>query len=235
MNGLLFDNVQVKLAPKSLQLTSVWKKRTPSGVPIVHDTKLVKEVYSYLKTVENPILLDVGASVGSFAFLGVALPTLWVTACEPNPVARRLLALNVQLNGLGKRVKILPFALMDNDGTATLKIPAEPHRAGMATLGTPRRFRGGTTVQVATRRMDGLGLGPVDLIKIDAEGADLFVLRGGEQFIKQHRPTILVEAYEPNTAQFDYRPSTIRSQLNHWGYSCRKKGKEDLWATPRPR
>jgi FkbM family methyltransferase len=192
MNGILFDNVQVKLAPKSARLTGAWTGRTPNGVPIAHDSKLIKAVYSHLKTIENPIMLDVGASVGSFALLGVALPTLWVTAFEPNPAARRLLAINAQLNGLERRVKILPYALMDKDGTATLKVPAEPHRVGMATLGKPKRFSGGKGVKVATHRMDGLDMGPVHFIKIDAEGADLFVLRGGERFIKRHRPVILV-------------------------------------------
>jgi predicted O-methyltransferase YrrM len=59
----------------------------------------------------------------------------------------------------------------------------------------------------------------VDLIKIDTEGCELFVLLGGEQLIRQHHPGILMEFEERNTAQFGYHPNEIVRLLDSWGYS----------------
>jgi len=226
MNGILFDNVTVKLVPESFAVTSTWK----GG--IAYDSPLVKAVHDYLKDIENPVLLDVGASVGSFALLGVALPTLWVTAFEPNPVAARILGRNVQLNGLEPRVKIMTCALWSEDGKATLTVPDDPIKAGLATIGQAKRFTEGHKVTVEARKLDGIvGMEHVDFIKVDAEGAELFILKGGERFIKAHRPVILAEYYKPNTMQFSYEPKAIKDLLTSWGYSGHKRGKEDLWMT----
>ena len=68
----------------------------------------------------------------------------------------------------------------------------------------------------------------VDFIKIDTEGAELFVLRGGLETIKKHRPAVLCEYWAPNTAQFGYHPDAITSLMETLGYTSRKVGEEDV-------
>jgi hypothetical protein len=48
---------------------------------------------------------------------------------------------------------------------------------------------------------------PIDFIKLDCEGYELFALRGGEQLLKRWRPCVLVEQ-KPGRAQKFGLPET---------------------------
>lgn len=54
----------------------------------------------------------------------------------------------------------------------------------------------GRTVQVRRRRLDGFGLEPVAVIKIDAEGHEIEVLNGCQSLVERDRPSFLIEAEE---------------------------------------
>jgi FkbM family methyltransferase len=51
--------------------------------------------------------------------------------------------------------------------------------------------------------VEGLGLKRVDVIKIDAEGAEVQVLKGGVKTIMRFRPFIVVEVRNRNIDQFE--------------------------------
>jgi FkbM family methyltransferase len=62
--------------------------------------------------------------------------------------------------------------------------------------------------------LDSLGLAP-DFLKIDAEGAELHILRGGEQTIRKHRPCMLVECHNHIVAGIE---RACRELLSKWDY-----------------
>jgi hypothetical protein len=78
-------------------------------------------------------------------------------------------------------------------------------------------------VEVAVDTIDALidrtGVTRLDFIKIDTEGAELHVLRGGERTIKEFRPAILVEIEARHTARYDYAPADVVEWLLHRGYT----------------
>ena len=126
----------------------------------------------------------------------------------------------------------MPYAVSDATGTATLQIPVNSFYSGLATIGDLQRMETGKLIQVETYHLDGLYLGRVDLIKIDTEGAELLVLRGGEHTIKKFMPDILLEYCALNTHQFGYKPEEIITLLRSWGYKhFDREGGDDLWAT----
>ena len=63
-----------------------------------------------------------------------------------------------------------------------------------------RHSRGSESISVPMTSVDAFvtsrGIGHVDVIKIDVEGYDGYVLKGAVETIKNHRPTIFVE-YDP--------------------------------------
>jgi FkbM family methyltransferase len=77
-----------------------------------------------------------------------------------------------------------------------------------------RRF-----VRVPLRRLDsiaeGFGLRRVDVIKINAEGAEIQVLNGGVKTITRFRPFIVVEVRNRNINQF-------KQIMEDLGYFCKK-------------
>jgi FkbM family methyltransferase len=95
-----------------------------------------------------------------------------------------------------------PYALSDRNGDATLNVPSIGNVAltGWASLGEPGLEKADRidSVAVPCRRLDSLGLEelPVDFIKIDVEGHELAVLRGGATCISRWRPWFIIEAWE---------------------------------------
>src|SRR5205823_1388212 len=100
---------------------------------------------------------------------------------------------NLQLNDL-VNVEMVEAAASDEQGTATLFLAADPafhsisHVDAVPVAGT-------TTVQTTTLDIlwrDG-GMPTVSLLKIDAEGAEMDILRGASELLARDHPAILIE------------------------------------------
>ena len=126
--------------------------------------------------------VDVGANNGYFAILAGQRvgPEGTVVAVEPNPAAVARLQRNVQLNHLEGTVRILPVALGDTNGEATLYVST--FEDGWASL---EAFRGsGPPIPVRVSTLDG-ALDPQEslFLKVDTEGTEPRVLRGMENLL----------------------------------------------------
>ena len=58
----------------------------------------------------------------------------------------------------------------------------------------------------------------IDFIKIDVEGAELFVLKGAIQLLKKFSPKLLIEIHGPFLHSFGYTVSDLFQFLNELGY-----------------
>jgi FkbM family methyltransferase len=67
------------------------------------------------------------------------------------------------------------------------------------------------TVPVRLVSIDSLSLGRIDLIKIDVEGMELDVLRGGKESIEKFRPLLFIEKIKTNEQH-------LRALLESWKY-----------------
>lgn len=124
-------------------------------------------------------IVDVGANVGMYTLHGAAAvgPAGAVHAFEPTPDVATLLADNVQLNGFRESgvVTVHRSAVADEPGEAALAVYADNN--GHNTLYP--KAEGDQTVTVAVTTLDEALVGaPVDVVKIDVEGAELRVLQG---------------------------------------------------------
>jgi FkbM family methyltransferase len=220
---LIKGKPSVTLATATLSAGGSWTKTA------VYDPALIQFFYVQMKAIARPRIADVGAGTGSFALLPVFHTAAQVVAYEPNPEIREILEQNIRLNKLEARVRASAYAISNQTGMETLKIPEQ---SGMACLGRPRRFFSWDEVDVTVRRLDDVWDGRLDILKIDTEGCELMVLEGARGIIAQYHPSILTEYNRANTQQFGYQPERIKEFLREMGYkSFIRVGKEDLWIT----
>lgn len=143
---------------------------------------------------EGGVAIDVGANAGMYS-TQFARYAAAVHAFEPNPLCLRQLA-----RALPGRVTVHACALSDHAGKATLRF--DPQNTGIGTIEQANRLNNNEgikqieTAEVEIRMLDSFGFTDVGLIKIDAEGHEEAVLRGGGETLARSRPSVLVEIEE---------------------------------------
>ncbi len=135
--------------------------------------------------------VDVGANAG-FWTLAMARHSRRVLAIEPIPEIAAELVRRVPAH-----VRVLACALSDREGTAALRIPADAGRATIEAANPLGDVSVERVLRVPLRRLDGLDLeAPLGFVKIDVEGHELAVCRGGAERLAADRPALVVEAEE---------------------------------------
>jgi FkbM family methyltransferase len=179
---------------------------------------------------QGDICFDVGANVGSVAtfFARIVTPSGCVIAFEPIFAVYRNLCKQVQDDPYMKAPIIaLPVGLSDVSGSGTISVPDGD--SGLGSLASSDIWRtihaAGT---VTTHVCDFTTLDSVladeryprpDFIKIDVEGAELRVLRGGlDAFQRGFRPLMLIELFAPWQRAFGYGPWDVLGFLANLGY-----------------
>lgn len=174
-----------------------------------------------LRSVIQPgdAVFDVGANKGGYlACLARAVGRQGlVVAFEPIPsLAARLSTATHQLRW--EHVEICAAAASDSDGKAMLATPEGTNHweSSLEHNAAP----GATTQEVATVRLDRylgqLGNRPLSAIKIDVEGHESAVIRGGRELLKQHSPLLIVEVEARHRPDRD--PTIFFSEMAAIGY-----------------
>ena len=138
--------------------------------------------------------LDVGAHVGTYTW-SCGRKALHTYAVECSPVAFCHLAANVALHGLAEKVTLLQLALGDHEGEAELYVRSVDggcNGVKRLTSGEPSPSR---TVKIT--RLDTLDIRvPIGFVKLDVEGSEREVLRGGVETPRRNGfPPILFESW----------------------------------------
>jgi FkbM family methyltransferase len=136
-------------------------------------------------------VLDIGANIGYYSLLASRLagPAGRVLAFEPNSENCRLLLLSAAMNG-ADNLELLPVGLDERRGWSYFSTALGTN--GCLRPGGPALADGsGFVVPVFT--LDELTDGPVDLIKIDVEGAEHRVFTGARRILAEQRPIIFTE------------------------------------------
>jgi FkbM family methyltransferase len=166
------------------------------------------------------VVLDVGANVG----ISAMMMARWcgseghIYAFEPSPIAKKLLAEHLRLNGLAERVTICGSALSDTEGTATFFASGI---SGKSALSDANISQGVETVKVPVTTIDAYcqakKIRP-SLIKIDVEGFEFNVLNGARNTLKENRPSILVELHPMFWFALGIDSGWAESQLRELNY-----------------
>ena len=145
---------------------------------------------------EGDIFIDIGANIGCYTLLAAKLVGQKgkVIAFEPVSNVFERLKYNVELNN-AKNIELNCKAVYSGSGTINLFLACSDN-LGMASV-FHHDAENGITEKVETVSMDNYilttKLNRVDFIKIDVEGAELFVLRGMKMVLETLRPVIIME------------------------------------------
>lgn len=153
------------------------------------------------------VCYDIGANIGFFSTIAGRLvgSAGEVFAFEPFPASARQTALNAELNGFAN-VTVIQTAVSDRTGAATLQIGggSATHRLGAADSGG---------IDVPVINIDEwraeTGATTPSVVIIDAEGAEVDILRGMASTIRESRPVILCEVHWLGQAFDEYVAEAI--------------------------
>lgn len=163
----------------------------------------------------NSVIIDVGANIGSFTlFMAKQHPDCLVYAFEAQRIKSYQLAGNIYLNNL-ENVFVEQVALTDSDTKQLSFVIADKHSNGASRLQSEANqtyFTGEKIVAVPARRLDDYlyDTKPVSLIKIDVEGHEENVIRGGRETILKYKPIILFNSWD-----FDWAKAKQNSLMNY--------------------
>jgi len=179
---------------------------------------------------EGRVFLDVGAHIGYFSLKAAARvgKTGRVLAFEPNPETLRLLRDNVDASH-ARNVVVEPIACTDREQTLTL-FAAPIENTGASSLAranadvaigeTPRAFTvRGRPIDDVVRE---LNLTRVDVVKIDVEGAEGYVLRGAVDTLKRFHPKVIMEMDPDHLANMQTTVEDLVSIMKTAGYNRSK-------------
>ncbi|WP_347108235.1 FkbM family methyltransferase [Paenarthrobacter sp. S56] len=134
------------------------------------------------------LVIDVGANIGNHSLYFAGVCGADVIAFEPLPIAFEVLQRNVRANSLEPNIEVRQVAV----GAAPAKAKLE--KLDLANVGATS-FSVDTEGDFEVSSLDAESINrQVALIKVDAEGMDLQVLRGAAELIARDRPILAVEA-----------------------------------------
>lgn len=156
------------------------------------------------------VVFDVGANVGAWTQMlldqvpAARAEALEVHAFEPVASTMQTLRGNLARHPRADRVRLVPAALSDADGTMDM---FEVEANGTTNSLYPDPFVQTRRVPIQTQRADSYcaehGIDRVHLLKVDAEGHDFSVLQGAERLFREERVMV---------AQFEYNHRWVYSR-----------------------
>ena len=155
--------------------------------------------------------LDIGANVGQYTLRMAELvgESGRVIALEPIPDTFALLAENVR-HFPHSNVSVLNSAASDRTAALGMEIPRWSD--GMENYYQAHIVRGAAALTILGIAIDSLRLPPIRLVKIDAEGHELAVLRGMRALVARDHPVLIVETSSADTTEL----------LRSWDYSVER-------------
>jgi FkbM family methyltransferase len=183
---------------------------------------LCERIIGDLENSEQKVFLDIGANIGLMTLSVLArVQNTKVYAFEPGPMQAGFLEKTITENKLSEKVTLYRKALGESAGEATFFVHdgSDIAKDGFKNTG---RGEGGHEITVSVETLDNwwkaAGEPKAVAVKIDTEGAELFVLKGGKEFLSTVKPVLYLEIEPSNLAAYPYAAADIVRFLNSVDY-----------------
>lgn len=199
----------------------------------IWEKKQLNYFYNLVDNNKKVNIVDIGASVGLYSLYAKYLPNSQFYSFEPYKFTYDILNDNIKLNNI-TNVKTYNIGLSDKIGKSILNVCLSGD--GLNTMGSnPLRFNDINPIEIETNTLDNIFYNnniKVDFIKIDTEGWEYYILKGGEKTIKTFKPIIQLEYNETNMKQCDIKPEQLLNYINELGYKQYNIINEELIIIP---
>jgi FkbM family methyltransferase len=178
-----------------------------------HGSTSTVEIHICATLLQNtpvPVIFDVGANIGTWTTWAARFwPHGTIHAFEPQHQVFQMLCGNCAINNL-YNVHAHNVALGNQNTTITVNEPdyfIQQDFGRFSLLHDHRVKDSGRSMMVQIETLDLImekfAVPKIDLIKIDAEGMDIMVLRGALETIKTHAPFIFMEHHDTHESYAD--------------------------------
>ncbi len=188
-------------------------------------------------------VVEVGANVGYYTIEMARLvgPEGSILALEANPTLTALIEASADFNGF-RNVEVRQCAASDVEGRLEFIVSRRNSGGGHLGFGYGDPGADKTAIEVDSVRLDSITEGPTRLLRLDAEGSEILILRGAERLLQQ--PDIII-CMEWDVYQMGSRGDVpaLTAWLGGQGFKAWRiepRGKtaapvpRDLWLTPLP-
>ena len=184
-----------------------------------------KENFNFINSElkEGMTVLDIGAHIGLMAvvFGKKVGNTGKVYAFEPTPTTVNILRHTIRINK-SENISVEPYALADQKGKLTFYISDNLVDNGNSLVNNQRTDRKERGIEVDVNTVDDFvmekGVGKIDFIKIDVEGAELRLLRGAQHTLRKDKPKVILSIHPASIRNFGDSSSEIWELVNDMGY-----------------
>jgi FkbM family methyltransferase len=164
------------------------------------------------------VVVNVGANTGYYTLIAARRigPGGHVHAFEIQPAITAILRRNIDRNGLNDVVTVVEKGCFSADGEAVIEPHGDP--------GSARIAFGEDGLHVSLVTLDhyarSVALERLDVLIIDAEGADFEILKGASAVLERFRPTVLAEVH--HLQAFGGSEEELRRFMAQFGYVARE-------------
>jgi FkbM family methyltransferase len=186
----------------------------------------------YLSFVQRgDVVLDIGANIGTHALFFSHLVRAQGRVLAFEPLGPNIDALRETMRRRSRVSNVRVFqTAVGNPRKArqdvVIRAPGEDLTQASLRFQGAGSWEGETNVReyaVSLTSLDADGdvqaLSSIDFIKIDVEGGELDVWKGGAQTIRRHKPLVYCEVYEKWATSFDYTPGELFVFAKSLGYT----------------
>lgn len=191
----------------------------------IHARHVLNEIFNNLK--QNSLFIDVGANIGSIS-IPIAKLTgdigVEVVACEASCAMRKKLEANIGLNALSN-IRVNKSAIFSHDrGLTFYEQTSSNVNMGLSSVKQNDDIGDFIETQVQSKTLDSLydELGTnkeISVVKIDVQGAEIDVLKGATEIIREQRPVFIFEHEDEYHEDFEAVKKSIRRFFDAHNYS----------------
>ncbi len=178
----------------------------------LHERFTVELVSKHLH--DDDIFIDIGAQYGFYTLMASASAKCKIMAFEPSPASYEILIKNIEKNGL-KNIESYNLTLSDTAGIRDISLADHVNKNGFS---AGQISKVGMKTETLDHLLTEIPSHPV-IIRIDADGQEIAVLRGMEKLLRNTKDVELFIRVKPSKiSRSDNEPEGLLSMIKALGF-----------------